>query len=274
METCVIIPTYNRAHFVNRAVLSVIRQKEKPDEIIIIDDGSTDNTATILNRFEKKINYIKQTNFGVSAARNTGILNSKSEWICFLDSDDFWMPAKLEMQKKALRSHPEYKVCYTNEVWIKNNKHLNQSKKHTKYSGWIYEKCLPLCIISPSSVMIHRTVFEKTGLFDESMVACEDYDLWLRITNHFPVLYLPEKLITKNAGSWPQLSRQHSLDKLRIRALFKILNKNELSQSKKNATINILIQKCNIYKSGCLHHSRTDEIEWIETIIAQVEGLS
>ncbi len=272
MKTCVIIPTYNRADLVIKAVLSVIEQKQKPDEIIVVDDGSTDNTEEVLGRFKGQMRYIRQLNQGVSAARNTGIRHSHSEWICFLDSDDLWKPAKLAEQKKALESQPDFKICYTNEIWIKNGRYLNQGKKHTKYGGWIYEKCLPLCIISPSSVMLHRTVLRYTGLFDESMRACEDYDLWLRVTNLFPVLYIPDKLITKNAGDWPQLSKQHSLDKLRIRALYKMLKHGKLSRSKQMATIQMLKQKCNIYRTGCLHHSKTKDIEWIDTIIEKVEG--
>jgi len=261
-----ILTTYDRADMVVEALESVLSQQHMPDEIIVVDDGSTDESLNRLQPYKKQIKVITQKNAGISAARNTGINAAQHDWITFLDSDDLWKPGKLKLQKQELEQNPEYKICYTNEEWRKNGKWMNQKKVHQKHSGWIYDKCLPLCIISPSSVVIHRSVFERTGLFDENLPACEDYDLWLRITALYPVLYIDEKLIIKRAGDWPQLSKQHSLDKYRIVALEKIIKSDKLNTEQLEQTRNMLKYKCNIYKLGCEKHNKADEIEWIKTI--------
>ena len=266
MKISVIITTYNRADKVIEALESILSQYEPPDEIIIVDDGSTDDTIKKLQAYKKKIILITQKNAGISSSRNKGIKTAKYDWLAFLDSDDLWKPQKLKRQKEKLTKHPENKICYTDEEWRKNGKWMNQKKVHQKFSGWIYDKCLPLCIISPSSAIIHRTVFERVGLFDENLPACEDYDLWLRITIVYPVLYIPEKLIVKRAGDWPQLSKQHSLDKYRIVALEKIIKSDKLTSAQLDYTLNMLQYKCKIYKMGCIKYNKEKEIEWIENI--------
>ncbi len=269
LKISVILTTYNRADMVIEALESVLSQQELPDEILLVDDGSTDDTMEKIRPYQERIKLLAQENTGISAARNTGIKTAKHDWLTFLDSDDLWKPQKLRRQKEALGQNPEYKICYTNEEWRKNGKWMNQKKAHQKYSGWIYEKCLPLCIISPSSVLIHRSVFERTGIFDEDLPACEDYDLWLRMTAIFPVLYIPEKIIIKRAGNWPQLSKQHSLDKYRIAALEKIIKSDKLDPEQLKQTFHMLKNKCNIYKLGCEKHNRADETEWINNILRQ-----
>ena len=266
MQVSVIIPTYNRAALVRQAVESVLLQKEPADEIIVVDDGSTDDTRLQLQQFGERINIIHQPNSGVSAARNTGIRHARCEWLAFLDSDDLWKPKKLMMQKRALLSSPEYKICYTDEEWQKNNKRVNPKKVHQKHGGWIYNYCLPRCIISPSSVLVHHSVFEQFGLFDETLPACEDYDLWLRLSCRLPVLLAPQKLIVKRDGPWDQLSHQHSLDKHRIRALVKILQTGSLNEAMQEATRKTLLEKCRIYAMGAEKHGRTDEAQWAQEI--------
>ncbi len=268
IKVTTIIPTFNRAELLAQALESVLQQSVTPDEIIVVDDGSTDDTPEVLLLHKDRVRIIRQENRGVSAARNRGIQNARHEWLAFLDSDDLWLPRKLETQIKALQEQGEYKVCYTNEEWRKNNVWKNPGKKHQKYSGWIYEKCLPLCIISPSSVILHKSVFETVGLFDENLPACEDYDLWLRVASRFPVLYLPQRLIVKRAGDWPQLSGQHSLDKYRIMALSKILHSGALDEKWRQATLDMLKYKCDVYALGCEKHKRWQEVEWVDKIRA------
>ncbi len=248
--TSVIVTTYNRPGQTVGAVESVLSQTLTPDEVIVVDDGSTDETTEALRPFGNSIRVLRQEQKGVSAARNAGIRASSGDWLAFLDSDDLWLPRKLEAQAEALKN-TDYKIIYTNEKWIKDGRHRNQGKRHKKYSGRIYEKCLPLCIISPSSVMIHRSVFETVGLFEEDLPACEDYDMWLRVCARYPVAYLSEKLIVKQAGDWPQLSDQHSLDRYRIAALRKILDEGILSVEQEEATRRTLSQKVIIYETGC-----------------------
>ncbi len=244
----------------------MLAQTLLPNEVIVVDDGSTDDTPNALGRFGDSIRLVRQENKGTSAARNAGIRTATGEWLAFLDSDDLWLPGKLEAQAAALEdpSNIDYKVIYTDERWIKNGRHKNQGNRHRKYSGRIYEKCLPLCIISPSSVMVHRSVFQTVGSFDEDLPACEDYDMWLRVCARYPVLCVPEKLIVKQAGDWSQLSAQHSLDRYRLIALRKILNEGILSAEQEEATVNALREKVRVYAIGCRKHGREDEAAWAE----------
>jgi glycosyltransferase involved in cell wall biosynthesis len=266
MRISVIIPTYNRADFLDDCIRSVLDQSMPPEEIIVVDDGSTDSTPMFLDRFEPFLKIIRQENKGVSAARNCGILAAQNDWLAFLDSDDLWLPQKLARQCDLLSRQKEYKICYTDEEWRKNGHWMNPGKRHKKYSGWIYQKCLPLCIISPSSALIHGSVFRTIGLFDERFPACEDYDLWLRISSRFPIYFLDEKLIVKRAGQWPQLSKQHSLDKYRILALEKSIKDGGLSADQSRATRKMLSRKCDVYAMGCLKRGKASEATWAESI--------
>ena len=149
----VIIPVYNRCILIERAIKSVLGQTLVPDEIIVIDDGSTDGTDKIIKNNYPDIILLKQKNRGVSCARNNGIFNAKGTWITLLDSDDEWLPEKLEKQSQAIQVNSNNKICHTDEVWIRNGVRVNPMKKHRKYGGNIYKYCLPQCVISPSSIM-------------------------------------------------------------------------------------------------------------------------
>lgn len=272
MQISVIIPTYNRESLVCEAIDSVLEQTSPADEIIVVDDGSTDSTLFRLEAYQNQIKILQQPNRGISAARNLGIQHAQYDWLAFLDSDDLWKPTKLQRQRQALEQQPEFRICYTDEEWRWHGRWKNPKKIHRKYSGWIYEKCLPLCIISPSSVLMHKNVFDIVGLFDETLPACEDYDLWLRVSQRFPALFLPERLIVKRAGTWEQLSQQHSLDKFRIQALLKQLDSPFLTPSEKQQTRDMLAQKCHIYASGCRKHGRQDEAKWAEHILGSTRS--
>jgi glycosyltransferase involved in cell wall biosynthesis len=258
----IVIPTYNRASFLKEAIDSVLSQTYRNFELIVVDDGSTDDTPKLLSSYGEKIKVIKKANKGPSAARNRGIKAAKGGWIAFLDSDDVWKPGKLEKQVRFIKDNPEVKICQTEEVWIRNGKRVNPRKKHEMHSGWIYEQCLPLCIVSPSSVMIHRDVFEKVGLFDETMLACEDYDLWLRIAPHYPICLVREKLIVKQGGHADQQSHViSSLDLLRIKAMVKSLESGGLNESQYEAALLELNKKCRVYGNGCIKRGKKEEGE-------------
>ncbi len=261
-DISVIIPTYNRAHTLPRAIDSVLAQSQKPREIIIVNDGSTDETNAVLADYPG-LCVIETDNNGVSAARNVGIEKSEGEWIAFLDSDDEWLSDKLEKQWDAICNDDKL-ICHTDEIWIRNGKRVNQMKKHQKFGGRIYEKCLPLCVISPSSVMIHKSVFDDVGFFDESLEVCEDYDLWLRICAKYPVLFMDEQLMVKNGGHEDQLSRKHwGMDRFRVRALEKMVNSGYLNKDQHNATIDMIIQKCEIIINGMKKRGKVYEVqEW------------
>jgi glycosyltransferase involved in cell wall biosynthesis len=263
----VIIPTYNRASWLKGAIDSVLNQTFSNFELLIVDDGSTDNTKELVDSYGDKIKYIFQPNQGPAAARNSGIKNRQVELISFLDSDDRWLKDKLQTQVNLMTADPSIKICYTDEIWIRRGKRVNPKKIHQKYSGWIYQQCLPLCIISPSSVIIHREVFEKVGLFDESLLVCEDYDLWLRVSHHYPIAFINKPLIIKNGGHEDQLSqRLWGMDRFRVKALEKMLQENSLSPEDRKATIAMLHQKCTILANGCFKRSKVDEGNFYLTI--------
>lgn len=247
----VIIPTWNRYPFLTEAITSIQRQTYSHVELIVVDDGSADATPwEIPSRFPSVV-FLRQPHRGVSAARNLGIRHARGEYIAFLDSDDLWLPKKLEREITCLSENPSYRICYTDEIWIRRGMRVNPKKKHRKYGGWIYPHCLPLCIISPSSVILHREVFETVGGFDESLPACEDYDLWLRITARFKVWWIDAPLIIKRGGHADQLSRAFwGMDRFRIRALVKILNEDILSEPWRQKTLEELEKKCYILIQG------------------------
>ena len=260
MNISVVIPSYNRKDFLKRSIDSAINQTKKPLEIIVVDDGSTDGTEAMIKSDYDFVKFIKQKNKGVSAARNIGIKVSIGEWICFLDSDDEWKKDKLEKQINAMKSNPGYKFFHSNEIWIKNGMRINQKKKHKKYGGDIFDKCLDMCRISPSSVMIDKTVFDEVGNFNEYLVVCEDYELWLRICDKYRVFFIDEPLIIKYGGHQGQLSYSiESIENHRIKALEYLILEN-LNRKNKRHAIQMLLSKLNIYLKGLVKRKKNDEI--------------
>ena len=259
MKISVIIPTWNRASCLGDALESVYAQRQLPHEVIVVDDGSTDNSREIIKRDFKDVRYLYQENSGVSSARNTGIQAADGDWIALLDSDDRWEPHKLECQQLALRAQPDAKLCHSDEIWIRNGKRVNPMKKHAKRGGLIFKHCLPLCVISPSAAIIKRELFDETGLFDETLPACEDYDLWLRICANHPVAYVDEPLLIKYGGHADQLSRRHwGMDRFRIQALEKIVASGTLNSDDLAAAQNMLQEKLRIVIEGAKKRNNTE----------------
>ena len=269
----VIIPTFNRAHLLPRSIDSLLSQTLSAHSVVIVDDGSTDGTENLVCEKYPEITYLKQNNLGVSAARNAGIAATSDEWLAFLDSDDEWLPEKLQCQMDALEAEPEMMVCHTDEIWIRNGKHVNPMKKHNKHGGWIFDKCLPLCCISPSSVIIHRSVLDEIGFFDQSLPACEDYDLWLRVASSYPVLYISEKLVVKHGGHQNQLSEKYwGMDRVRIQALEKIILSGNLIDENLNNAKQMLREKTIIFSTGARKRGRTAEAEKCEQRMEAILG--
>lgn len=257
----VVIPTHNRCHTLARALDSVVEQSVQPDEIIVIDDGSTDATGELLKTQYPNVKTYRQSNHGVSHARNRGIESSNSEWIALLDSDDAWYPGKLEAQLRELERDPDVRLCHSDEHWIRNGKRVNQRERHAKRGGRIFQHCLPLCAISPSASMIHRNVFTDIGFFDEALPACEDYDFWLRLTARESVAYCDAPLVIKHGGHQDQLSRKFmAMDRFRLVALDKILSSGVLGKSDEQAAIRTLGDKFQVYSAGAMKRGRTAEI--------------
>lgn len=258
----VVVPTFNRAELVQRALRSVVAQTRPAEQVIVVDDGSTDDTGRLVQQNFGAVDYLAQENRGVSAARNRGIEVATGEWIALLDSDDEWLPQKLERQFEYLEQEPAHRVCHTDEIWIRRGRRVNPRLKHAKQGGWIFRHCLPLCAISPSSVLIHRSVFDEVGLFDETLPACEDYDLWLRICSRWPVLFVPDRLVVKHGGHEDQLSsRIPSLDRYRIQALEGVLGSATLATDDRQAAIDMLVDKIDIYAAGARKRGRVDEAD-------------
>ncbi len=260
-KVSVVIPTYNRLPMLKEAVDSVLAQSFEDMELIVVDDGSADGTAEEMKRYGGRVKLIQHSqNKGVSAARNRGILHARGKYIAFLDSDDLWVKGKLRIQVSFLEDNPHYPICYTDEIWIRRGKRVNPMLKHAKYSGWIFEKCLPLCIISPSSVMMRRTLFSKVGLFDEALPVCEDYDFWLRVSARFPIFFIDRKLIVKRGGHPDQLSqRSWGNDRCRVIALEKLLSEPYIGSEEREMILKEMKKKCSILYKGFLKRGREME---------------
>jgi glycosyltransferase involved in cell wall biosynthesis len=260
-KVSVIIPTFNRAHLVARAISSVLFQTFENYEILVVDDGSTDSTGKVVEQFGSRMRYIPLgSNHGVSAARNAGIRESSSSYIAFLDSDDYWLPEKLSSQMRFFRHNPEILICQTEELWIRRGRRVNPGKIHRKPSGHIFSPSLKMCLVSPSAVMMNRSLLDEAGLFDETLPACEDYDLWLRIASRYPIPLIVKPLVMKTGGHADQLSRRFSgMDRFRIRSLANLLYGNSLTSGQKQETLEELKKKCHIYAKGCLKRGRIKE---------------
>ena len=258
----VVIPVRNRADLITRAVESVLGQSFEDYELIVIDDGSDDDLPSALARFDDKIRFLSQDHRGVSAARNNGIRESTGALIAFLDSDDEWLPEKLERQVERYDPGNSGFVCHTDEIWIRDGKEVPQKKQHRKQGGRFFERALELCLISPSSVIMTRRLLDRIGWFDEELEAAEDYDLWLRLTAFHEVDFIPERLVIKHGGHKGQLSHTvAAIDRFRIRAIEKILGNPDLLSAYRKAAVAQLVRKCRIMASGCEKRGKIEEAQ-------------
>lgn len=260
----VILPTYNRAGFLKRALDSIINQKQQPDELIIVDDGSTDSSKQIINqgcqRATFPVHMLFQENQGAAAARNAGIRQAQGDFLCFLDSDDWWDPRKIALQAEALWNNPDILISHTREIWFRNGVRVNQKKKHAPPGGDIFSACLKMCVVGMSTVMARREFFDRYGLFDRTFPCCEDYDLWLRAARDASFLLVDHALTLKEGGRPDQLSQIYrmGMDRFRIQAMQKLLAGNCLSPGQKTETLAELERKCSIYGRGCLKHGHKE----------------
>jgi len=284
MNVSAVIPTFNRGHCLLRAINSILAQTTPVDEIIVVDDGSDDKTYDLLVKSElldmrgqmPNIRYLYQENKGVSAARNLGIKEAEHEYIALLDSDDAWTETKIERQAlKLVGKNFSCRIIHTEEIWLKDGQRINPKKKHKKGGGFIFEKCLPLCCISPSSVLLHRTLFNEYGFFDEKLPACEDYDMWLRLCAFEEVLFVEEALTIKYGGHADQLSRAFwGMDRFRVQALEKLINSGKLSKTQRSQALEMLVKKIEILLLGAKKREKKEMIQnldmklnyWLEMI--------
>ena len=276
MKVSIIIPTYNRAIFLQEALASVINQTIFPEfwgqgkiEIIIIDDGSQDETEQVVTqgKYKSWVSYYRQDHQGVSVARNRGLKMAQGDLIAFLDSDDLWLLEKLAVQLSFMKTFPQAMLCYTGEIWIRRGRRVNPRKKHRKYSGWIFDKVLPLCLLSLSSALFRRRVFDEVGLFDEELPACEDYDLGIRLAHRYPFYLIDKHLIVKRGGHPDQLSHKYwGMDRFRIKALEKALNL-DLTIEQEKLVRQEIIRKAKILVNGFRKRGKEKEAEVYQQLI-------
>jgi glycosyltransferase involved in cell wall biosynthesis len=247
----------------------VLNQDCAVDELIVVDDGSTDNTATYIQQNLPQIKLIQQTNQGVSAARNAGIKRASCDWIALLDSDDSWHYNKISTIKEHHVKQPDIELIHSDEIWIRNHVRVNAMDKHQKTGGHVFLRCLPLCVISPSAVVLKRSLIESVGYFDESLPACEDYDLWLKICCHHSVHYIDLPLITKYGGHEDQLSTQHwGMDRFRIRALSRLIQRDQLSDTYRLAANEMLQKKLKVLLKGAKKHNNQSVLDEFSVMIS------
>ena len=269
----VIIPTFNRAWTLKTALDSVLAQDYKGVEVLVVDDGSTDNTQELLAPYQDRIHLLTQPNQGVSAARNRGIRHSRGEFIAFLDSDDAWESHKISCQVDFFDKNPEAMICQTQEIWIRKGHRVNPQKKHQKPSGMIFEPSLHLCLVSPSAVMMRKELFDIKGGFNEAFPVCEDYDLWLRISADYPVYLIDRPGTIKFGGHKDQLSAHHSQDKYRIASIVQLIQGKGLNKDQERLAAAVLEKKCRIYGAGCLKRGRIEEAAYYLELYPKLFGL-
>ena len=262
----IVIPTFNRIGSLPRALDSALNQTYQPSEIIVVDNGSSDGTTKLLRERYPSIRLLIEKKLGVSAARNKGIRHSKFQWIALLDSDDAWDKTKLEKQKNALASsQDQFRLVHTNEIWIRNGNKFNQMKKHQKFGGDIFNNCLSLCCISPSSVLINKNIFKEFGYFDESLPVCEDYDLWLKICSQEKILFINQKLTLKYGGHKDQLSKTYwGMDRFRIKSLENLILNYKLKPDQKINAIKTIVKKLKIIVNGAYKRNNSSIINEYE----------
>ena len=270
MQISVVIPSYNRLTTLIRAIESVCEQTSAVDEIIVVDDGSTDATSNEISWRYPQVKLIRQANRGVSSARNSGIKQASYDWIALLDSDDCWFPEKISAIRLANYQHPDLLLFHSDEIWIRRGVRVNAMKKHAKAGGWIFENCLPLCVISPSAAVFYRSLVDAYGNFDETLPACEDYDFWLRICHQNPVCYIDKPLISKYGGHEDQLSARYwGMDRFRARSLHRLLQKHVLNPQHRQAATRVLVDKLEILLKGAHKHGNQKVIDEFKPLLEQ-----
>ncbi len=265
----IIIPSFQRRSLLERAINSVLSQTYKNYELIIVDDGSTDGTFEWLSQsaFPCSFKVLYQKNAGVSTARNLGLQISNKKWVAFLDSDDEWLPTKLEEQIMFSKDHPQIKVIHTEELWFRNNTPVPVHKKYLKNSGDLFLRATQRCVIGPSTVLINTQFLKSLNGFDESYPACEDYELWLRVCILENVGLVNKPLIKKHAGAIDQLSNLRDLDYWRVQALHKLIQNKSLKNQRCTQAKSEIVIKLKILSLGYEKYHNPERLLWAKNLL-------
>lgn len=262
----VVVPVHDRRSMLVEALDSIRNQTLPADEIIVVDDGSTDGSGARAGEIPG-VFVARQERQGVAAARNAGIRLCSNDLIAFLDSDDLWHPAKLEKQSAYMDSNREILLSHTDEIWMRKGCRVNPGARYAKAGGDVFARCLEVCFIAASTVLVRREIFDRIGWFDETFPACEDYDFWLRAACCHEIGYLAEALATRREGQVDQLSHTVPfLDRFRIDALVKLLRRNDIAPEKKALVRQNLTDKVAIVKSGLAKKGLLEEIEKLQLL--------
>ncbi|MDB5049099.1 MAG: glycosyl transferase [Fibrobacteres bacterium] len=270
----VVIPTFDRASVLPRAVDSVLAQQGADFEVLVADDGSADDTDQVLARYaaDPRVRILKLPHGGVCRARNAAVAASDTPLIAFLDSDDEWLPGKLAAQIGLLEASGG-EICQTEEIWIRNGTRVNPPAHYVKREGDIFALSLKYCMITPSSVLMTRKLFDRSGGFNPEFPACEDYELWLRITHRHAVGLIPKPMMIRYGGHADQLStRFPAQDRFRIRGIALLLDGNALGPAHRALAVEALEEKLGIYQAGCEKRGKEEEAAWCRGIRSRYLG--
>ncbi len=270
----VLIPTFNRRETLKRAIQSVFHQSFEDFELIVIDDASTDETLDYLQSLnDSRLEIVSlEKNRGVSYARNRGFDKARGEWIALLDSDDEWLPHRLETQFRFAKENPEIPLIHGEEIWVRKGKRVNPKKIHQKSGGRIFSRALHLCLISPSATLMKSSLYKELGGFREDYPVCEDYEMWLRVTCRHKIGFIEDPIITKYGGHEDQLSgRFFAMDYWRVKAMDEISKSHgEFITSDEMAELaGVIRKKCEILKQGYLKHGNLEDLPYVEELLSR-----
>jgi glycosyltransferase involved in cell wall biosynthesis len=227
----VVIPTYNSGAYVLDALVSALEQTYPHVEVIVVDDGSTDNTRQLLEPYRDRIAYVYQSNRGLSGARNAGISHASGDWIAFLDADDVWLPDKLQRQVDRLRDLPEAGLVHTDAAYLLGRTGRLQARPTPTppFEGDCHLQLFGGNRIVVSSVIVRREWLERCGVFDESLRQAEDYDCWMRLAPHIAFAFVPETLVLYRLHDSNMSKDRRTLRSFEARVLDKALCNDSLA---------------------------------------------
>lgn len=270
----VVIPVFDRPVEVMRAISSVLRQSFTDFELIVVDDGSKASLTEAKQLCEQAGHrFLSISHRGAAAARNYGAKQARGEWLCFLDSDDSWLPTKLERQLAFHREQTELALSQCEEIWYRSGVRVNPRNVHRMPDGEAFSASLERCVVSFSAVMLRRALYLESGGCDERLIVCEDYDLWIRLAANYSFGLLREPLVEKFGGALDQLSKsQVAIDRFRVFSLLKNFNLLKLTRDQQFALLAVLKKKAEILAAGATKRGEFERAGLYQRIVEVVES--